>query len=301
MLELLVVIIIMTVITGTGAISLTSKTASIKLKGQASLVLKTLRTARERALAEGKTWKVRFHQTRACSTVDDLFWRDGIARPGISPVDDYGNHQFVFSAPVEAWYLQGGTSPYDVSPTTVFPSVLKDMPNYDGGLPANRNWMPLMNLKDLSTSPPGDLLPTSLASIRLSGIQEIDPDVRIVRINGPTHPTFTQGSPPRYAQQNFTEPLPTNPTTLDSNTRRPLVRTANPPSYLFFDDRIADVTYSPDGVFKFQPCPDTPIGNPTTFPDMTITFATYAGATGVAAASEQLTITIDRTTGYPHF
>ncbi|MBI4870442.1 MAG: prepilin-type N-terminal cleavage/methylation domain-containing protein [Candidatus Riflebacteria bacterium] len=297
LLELLVVVMIVLVITGTGAVALTSKVPYMKLKGQASRVLGTLRIARERALSEGKTWKVRFHQVVRCATATDLFAPDTMTT--------YGQHQFVFSAPVECWHRQpaSATTQQDVLPSTVFPAVLRPWPNYDVAITGNVTWVPIMQTYGIAATfnPPGTPFPRSLASIKLDTAFELDPDVRITRIN--ERQTFANAG--SYGTVGFDQPVPASPNALTGTPQRPLVRAAAPYSCDFYDDRIADVTYSPDGVFKFTPCPDTPAApslNPQFWPDMTIEFATFeAAASANYAPPNAITITIDRTTGFPHF
>lgn len=279
LLELLVVVMIVLVITGTGAIALTSKVPYMKLWAQTSRVMDVIRVARERSLAEGRTYKIRIHQTAKATTVEGLFNREPGALTGL--------HQFVFSAPVQCWYRRG-SSPAEISPTTVFPQVLKDERNYDGGQDADKLWTPILMVTDFGLSPPGLEFPTSLAAGKLADAFELDADVAIIRIN--EHWTWTsQATPPRYDQTPWTEPLPSNPNPLSG---------PNPqPAYYAYDDRIADITLSPDQVVKFQPTPDLS----GELNDMTITFATLQGAQGSANASDVVTLTIDRRTGFPHF
>lgn len=294
LLELLVVVMIVLVITGTGAVALTSKVPYMKLRAQASRVLDIIRMARERSQSEGRTYKVRIHQTITATYVEDLFLRDTGAR--------YGNHQLVFSAPVQCWYRKG-SSPLEISPTTAFPATLKPWPNFDGGQPSNLQWAPILMLSDYGQNPPGMEFPTSLATIKLSDAFELDPDIAIIRING--HKTYSNVPISPYCQIPFNEPIPTSPNWVTGTPPRPYVRTSGAPSYYYYDDRIADITYSPDQVFKFQPTPDLPVApaTPTQTFDMTITFATFEGAvkslTENLAPPDVITITIDRRTGFP--
>jgi hypothetical protein len=192
----------------------------------------------------------------------------------------------------------------EISPTTAFPATLKPYPNYDGGQPSNLQWAPILMVSDFGQNPPGTEFPTSLATLKLSDAFELDPDIAIIRINN--HTTYSNVSVSPYCQVPFNEPIPTSPNWVTGTPPRPYVRTSGAPSYQYYDDRIADITYSPDQVFKFQPTPDLPVPpavNPTQFFDMTITFATYEGAqkslTNNLAPPDVITITIDRRTGFP--
>ncbi len=279
----MIVVMVVLVLTSMAAIALTSRIPSMKFGAQTTLVLKLLRSARERAVADKKTWKVRFHQTRRVASAQELFRTDGDKGDGTGII--YGTHQYIFAAPVEAWWQSVPT--LDILPTKVFPSALKTLPtaNYDVGLPV----VPILTVTNPAANPPGVQFPLEMASLRLTGIVELEDDVRIVAING--RPTWTGGAT-YYGTAPYTEPIPRVP-----NANPPSGNPPRPAPGAGADDRIADATFAPDGVFRFMPVNPAGPNN-----DFVITFSNLTAQiapANVDAISQ--TITLDYTTGFPHF
>lgn len=292
LLELLIVVTVVLILTSMGAIALTSRIPSMKFGAQTTLVLKLLRSARERALADKKTWKVRIHQTRRVANVQELFRTDGDKGDGTGII--YGTHQYIFAAPVEAWYQTVPSAA--VLSTKSFPMALKTLPtaNYDVGIPV----VPILTITDIAANPPGVQFPVEMASLRLPGIVELEDDVRIVSINGRT--TWTAGTTYYGDGPNFDQPIPrlpnANPPLGNPPRPSPPAQPA-PPNPPTADDRITDATYAPDGVFRFQPAHPAGPNN-----DFTVTFSNLTAQVAPANVDAiSQTITLDYTTGFPHF
>ncbi len=299
MVELLVVAVVVGVITSAGAMGLSSHVPGLKLRSQTLLFQRVLLSARERAMSEGVTQKVRIYQTRRVNSIRELFRRDGETfAPGQST---YGTHQMLYAAPVVAWHSED----FDFFlPSTVMPAALKTADEYDEAAPAFLPYYPIISAPVLDPTlsntvrdpTSGQLVcfPISLANMNLSGVVELDTNIRIVQINGLT--TWRDVAP-FYGDAPYTNPIPRNPNT-SAVSGAPPRPTGNPYS---FDDRILDATYSPDGVFKFTPAHTSPTA------DYSITLATSGGAVNLSAGldrqdqanSEVTTIVIDRSTGVP--
>lgn len=310
---MLVVVLLIFGLSTIGAVGLTSRIPAMRLQASASYITKVLRSAREQALEGGKCYKVRFYQSARATGREDLFLDDletGVKQYYIAmPVEAWAQMQLAWSPPCDGTDPAGATAT-DILPGAVFPFKTdeddaspptdvspQDRFDYET-YPHASVIVPIMRIdEDQIAGSGGNFLsstdfwiwPTDASGFRLSEREELPGSVRITAVNREN----TYGQSTNYSTLAPGNKVP-NPTCPKASSDK---EDGDQIPWNSYDERIADVTYSPDGNFSFYPQPNGLAKED----DFTIRLQVENLTSAPAGEAESLTIHIDRHTGIPWY